>query len=421
MIDPIEPIFSLNNSVKISCHTYITVWLTGTPMDRGAKHMGVCVACVKKGNVDSIYSCTQKAPAKWLCSIGRMVIPAHTATYRVLQAIQFRETCPSRCDLRVTMRLKPPRKRGSVGIPRRILYWAAAPRDVHASKQVSSAECAYDKYSNMGVSVAKPGTDGRLVHTIDLRCPQPYVAEDPDTGASVMWSRHMHFVAVEEDDTVDVDTNKVHTLLVMPGTRVQRFMFDYECHSLFDPRESAHPSMFVGFQDYWRARRAGVVCINAVDHADYRPICTTDIVVTPPKTAGDEHEVEHTLLRKIQDSAKKHAHSMDLVLRLCSVPSLSRRGSQKGKRPRTRRRGKKGSGGHHEKTFTEAQERMLKRWPLLVYCVKPSCEAAKNLLFALDALGFHNIFYMPGGIEEARRQLAEVDATHLARTGAVSI
>ena len=71
-----------------------------------------------------MYSCTQRAPAKWLCSIGRMVIPQHTETFRTLEASEFRETHPSRSDLRVTLRL-----RRSDTLPARILYWAAAPRD----------------------------------------------------------------------------------------------------------------------------------------------------------------------------------------------------------------------------------------------------------------------------------------------------
>ena len=381
--------------------------LAALALEHKGNTLGVCVSCVKKEGDDNIYSCTQKAPAKWLCSIGRMVIPVHAETYRTLQARQFRETCPSRSDLRVTMRFR--NKAASTTMPTRILYWAASPRDVHASTQASSAEYAYNKYTNMGVAVAKRDAEGRLEYCIDLRCPQPYVADDPESDASVMWSRHLHFVGVTKDHTINADTTQVHTLLIMPGTR-EHPLFDYECQPLFDPRKSMRPSVFVGFHDYWRAHCAGVVCINAVDHADYPPICTTDLVVTMPQNRVDSQKVEDTLLQAIHNSAKKHAHNMDLMLRLCSTTPASKK-SKRSSRKASRRRAR-----HREKTvFAEAQVRMLKRWPLLVYCVKPSCHAAAQLLFALDALGFHNVFYMPDGIEGARRQFAEIDAGHLAR------
>ena len=360
--------------------------------DSQATHLGVCVACVKKEGADNIYSCTQKAPAKWLCSIGRMVIPSHTETYRSLQARQFRETCPSRCDLRVTLRLRTPH-----ALPTRILYWAASPRDMHASKQGCSAECAYGNYTNMGVAIAKRG-----VYRIDLRCPQPYVAEDPSTRASVMWSRHMHFVAIDDRDAVDTDTNKVHTLLIMPGERTHA-RFQYNCAPLFDPLTHTYPSLYVGFDDYWRARRKGVVCINAVKSPEYRAISTTDLVLSP--SAHARHQVERVVLEAIRLNASAEADRVDHVLQLCGASSSSSKRSKTLRRRRT--------SGDTRKHWPASQTRMLKRWPLLVYCVKPDCHAASRLLFLLDELGFHNVYYMPGGIVEARRQFATIDATHL--------
>ena len=356
-----------------------------------------------------MYSCTQRAPAKWLCSIGRMVIPQHTETFSTLEACKFRETHPSRSDLRVTLRL-----RRSDALPARILYWAAAPRDLHASRQGSSAECAYDKYTNMGVVCRKHGK-----YCIDLRCPQPYVAEDPETGMSVMWSRHMHFVAVRENDTVDTDTNKVHTLLIMPGEHNDKNpLFDYTCTPLFDPRTRALPSLFVGFYDYMRARQKGVVCINAVDHPDYRPICTSDLVVTPTQ---ERSTIEGTVVEAVHKMVTKHSVPTLHALKLCassSTPSKKRSALRKSAKKHAskvttgKRRKDATTGGTHTTLSTE-QIAMLKRWPLLVYCVKPECHAASTLLFVLDSLGFHNVYYMPHGINEARRQLNDLHASHV--------
>ena len=38
--------------------------------------------------------------------------------------------------------------------------------------------------------------------------------------------------------------------------------------------------------------------------------------------------------------------------------------------------------------------------PLLVYCYKPTCNAAVTLINKLQKLGYNNVFYYPGGVEE---------------------
>lgn len=45
-------------------------------------------------------------------------------------------------------------------------------------------------------------------------------------------------------------------------------------------------------------------------------------------------------------------------------------------------------------------ENVPKHRTIVTYCYKPSCDAATNLIEKLRSLGYNNIFYFPGGIQE---------------------
>lgn len=342
-------------------------------------------------------------PSRWLCSVGRAVVPEHSETFHCLRSRNFATTAPSCSDVRVQLRVHRPD-----ALPERILYWAASPRRIEDSRISCSAECAYDRYANMGVACR----NADLVYEIDLRCPQAYVADDPKTHTALMWSRHLHFVAVTTETpdpagdattesrrrTVDVHTNDVHPLLLLPGTHAHPDKLQYTCTPLLDPRRHAGPSMFVGAVAYWTAKAHGVVCINALPHDD-PSISHTDLAVAPDDTHLQAHVLDAVKHAMTHHRAMPQAPHAPCRLRGCAT-TKTRKARHLRNKPRPKRKPTARS-----PYFTQ----LMKRWPLLVYCKHAQCMAAKRLFVALHLLGFHNIYYMLHGSDEMRDMMSEVN------------
>jgi thiol-disulfide isomerase/thioredoxin len=130
---------------------------------------------------------TEALPAPWLQALHRRPVPAHASTFRALAARGFPDSAPACADVRIRLtRATPP-------LPKRVVYWAAAPRGAAEASLLCGAERAYGDYENIGVATRR----GDTLEFV-LRSPQPYVAQARTPGALPrQWCRHLHFVDVE--------------------------------------------------------------------------------------------------------------------------------------------------------------------------------------------------------------------------------
>ena len=303
-----------------------------------------CVACLPEK--ENLHTLTTSKTAQWLLNLGRPAIPEHTETFQNIKNAGFHVTSPSRCDLRVEISFHNVKKKHD--LTNKLLYWAAAPSDI-TSPTPKSAECAYGKYTNMGVAESKPG---KYTFTIDLRCPQPYLAALPGKTDLTLWCRHLHFISIDHQKYKHSDI--IHTIGLDPSG-VETAHVKYNCKPLFDPTTSFHlPSLYLGFEKYLMAQSKNILCLNAVDHPDYPPISKQDIALS--------HESSYLKIKRVVNKALQ-------------------------------------SGKYH----CDAKD--ILRTPLVVYCVKESCMAACNLLRKLQHVGFCNVFYFKHGMEEANEKL----------------
>lgn len=303
-----------------------------------------CVACLPSKN--KVHTITKSTTAQWLQNLGRQAIPDHTETFQNIKNTGFHVTSPSRCDLRIILTFHNVEEKHD--LTNKLLYWASAPSDI-TNCTPKSAECAYGKYTNMGVSNSP---SGKYKFTIDLRCPQPYLASLPGQTDLTLWCRHFHFISIKNKKYQH--SNIVHTIGIYPSS-VETPFVSYECISLFNPETSFHlPSLYLGFEKYLMAQSKNILCLNAVDHPDYPPISKKDIAIS--------HESNNLKIKSLVDKAlqsgKYHCDSKDIL-----------------------------------------------RTPLVVYCVKESCIAACNLLRKLQYIGYCNVFYFKHGMEEANKKL----------------
>ena len=66
---------------------------------------------------------------------------------------------------------------------------------------------------------------------------------------------------------------------------------------------------------------------------------------------------------------------------------------------------------HESENFTLPKE-VKKTTPLVIYCVKKSCNAAKNLMLKLAKKGYENLFYMEEGMTEFSMESLELITEH---------
>lgn len=295
-----------------------------------------CVACVnqtRKHKTD-LLTRTQTFPAPWLEDLDRQAIPRHSLRFQTLEASDFAPTFPQRADIVVQYTHSH--------LPKKVVYWAAGPCDVADANQRQSAECAYGQYENMGVAIRQRNT-----LTFVLQTPRSYIATQRGKNKPQLWCRHMHFVEVDsQTNTVKrANKNELFTLGIFPCSLLNEYKRVYSCKPLLsiDTIQRFNiPSMFVGYANYLRGKQNGALGICAVDHPDYPPISSYDVVIdwkTPPTT------IQKQLKKVVQPSLGVHC-------------------------------------------------------PFIVYCVNDTCSAAQALIEKLCELGYCNVYYMKHGMED---------------------
>lgn len=305
-----------------------------------------CVACQPlrtAKNKPCVLTQTTAFPAPWLQDLHRQAIPRHCARFQSLEANGFAPSTPHLADVVV--------KYTSAKMPKKVVYWASGPCCVTDSHLPKGAECAYGDYCNMGVAVRK----GKTLELV-LQTPRPYVARPKGKQQSQLWCRHVHFVEVD-DKTNKVSTsnkNVLYTLGVFPCTLLKMYKGLYECKPLMHT-DSLHcaqrHSMFVSFEQYMMAKRAGAVGVNAIADSKYPPISTDDMVIS--------WRGGHTTIGKQLERDAR-----------CRVD------------------------GRHT--------------AFVVYCANDTCLAAQELIHKMYELGYCNVFYLKHGMREAREKTARL-------------
>lgn len=301
-----------------------------------------CVACQPlrtAKNKPCVLTQTTAFPAPWLQELDRKAIPLHTARFQSLEATGFAPSTPCGADIVV--------KYTSTKVPKKVVYWASGPCCVTQANMQKSAECSYGEYCNMGVAVRK----GKSLEFV-LQTPRPYIARAKGKNESQLWCRHLHFVEVDTKTNKVKGANKnlLYTLGVFPCTLMKLYKGLYECRPLMST-ESLHcaqmHSMFVNFEQYLMAKRAGAVGINAIADPKHPAISTDDMVIN---------------WKDSYDAIEKQL------------------GSDKRCQPR----------GRHT--------------CFVVYCAHDTCLAAQELIHTMYELGYCNVFYLKHGMREAQEK-----------------
>jgi rhodanese-related sulfurtransferase len=304
----------------------------------------VCVACTDKESFSQSRFLNQKTeaiPAPWLSDLHRQAVPLHSQRFRQLLACGLVDTPPACSDIRVRIERSTPK------LPARVLYWAASGCPVLHAKELCGAERAYGDYENMGIATRQ----GNALEFF-LQTPRPYIAKQRGASKAQQWCRHVHFVDLKRVSNQKASTNNVlYTVAVFPSADkpvIQIKRGKYSCEPLFHPEQPTNigfcKSMFIGLEMYLMAKANGIIAINAIKDPQWPPISEDDLVVD-----------WHSSASSIQSIVKKA-----------------------GARPES---------------------------PLVVYCAKPKCTAAQDLMYKLTQRGYCNTYYFKGGMAEARERL----------------
>lgn len=284
----------------------------------------------------------------WLRQLGRSPVPVHAQSFMDLQAAGFPAHTPSEANIQLTL----VKEKGDAPWPSKVLFWASDARVSGSDEAVRSlrgAECAYGAYENIGVAKSA----GRKL-VIRLRCPIPYLAQTDCAHDVALWCRHLHYVAVEE---ASAETTDIGAVSVFPGEYTDKATgMVCKCEAIETMptmRNSMRYSAFVSlstFQDL--VKNHGAVGISALAESVYTRVHKTDVAV-------DYRQRPDVIVAQVTKLLKQKRAGPDAT-----------------------------------------------RTPVVVYCAKPSCSAARQLMQVLIEHGICNVFYFKGGVEEAREQIA---------------